>query len=102
MDERHEHRHGYLSMKPTEYFGRQCYVAIDAGEEPAKYSLDPVGDENFVFSTDYPHPDASYPFATDMLLELPIAEDSKRKVVWDNCAKLHGVAGWPLLIHHEV
>ena len=51
-------------------------MAIDAGEELAKYALDPVGDENFVFSTDYPHPDASYSFATDTLVKLPIAEDS--------------------------
>ena len=95
MDEHHEHRFAqaskYLSMKPSDYFKRQCYVAIDAGEEPAKYALDWIGDENFVVSTDYPHPDASYPFATDMFLKLPIAEDSKRKILWENCTRLYGI-----------
>ncbi|MCH9035959.1 MAG: amidohydrolase [Chloroflexi bacterium] len=83
----------YISMKPSEYFKRQCYVGIDADEEPAKYAMDWIGDDNFVFSTDYPHSDSKYPHATDTFLALPLTEESKRKVLWDNCARLYNLSG---------
>ncbi|MCH8086905.1 MAG: amidohydrolase [Chloroflexi bacterium] len=95
MDEHHEHRQEqaskYLSMKPSDYFKRQCYLVIDPDEEPAKYALDWIGDDNFIFSTDYPHPDGKYPFSTEAFLKLPLSDEAKRKVLWDNCARLYGV-----------
>ena len=96
MDEHHEHRieqaSKYLSMKPSEYFKRQCYVVIDADEEPAKYAIDWIGNENFVFSTDYPHPDSKYPFATQGFMKLPLSDETKRKVLWDNCTRLYSLS----------
>ena len=65
MDEHWEHREQMvkerLPLRPSEYFKRQCYVSIEADEEPGKYALDWLGDDNVVFSTDYPHPDSRYP-----------------------------------------
>ena len=53
MDEHYEHRLSQasqcMSMAPSDYFKRQCYLAIDADEEPAKYSVDWVGPGNFIF-----------------------------------------------------
>lgn len=94
MDDHYKHRYKqaskYQAMPPTEYFKRQCYAVIDADEEPSKYAIDWVGDDNFVFSTDYPHPDSKYPFATKGFMKLPLSEESKRKILWDNCARLYG------------
>ena len=42
-----------------------------------------------VFSTDYPHNDAKYPHAIETFLTMPFSEDAKRKVLWDNCARLY-------------
>ena len=79
-----------LSLKPTEYFLRQCYVSLEPGEGPARYVVDTVGDDNLVISTDYPHADSSYPYAMDHFMELnEIGDASKRKVLWDNCARLY-------------
>ena len=79
-----------LSLKPTEYFLRQCYASLEPGEGPAKYVVDAVGDDNLVISTDYPHPDSAYPYAMDHFMELKeISEVSKRKVLWDNCVRLY-------------
>ncbi|MCH7996936.1 MAG: amidohydrolase [Chloroflexi bacterium] len=93
MDEHYELRErwasDYISMKPSEYFKRQGFVSIDADEEPAKYAVDWAGDENFVFSTDYPHTDSKYPHAVEQFLTLPLSQDSKRKILWDNCARLY-------------
>ena len=45
------------------------------------------------FYTDYPHSDSKYPHATDSFLYLPLNEESKRKVLWDNCARLYKLSG---------
>ena len=47
------------------------------------------GNAYFVFSTDYPHADSSYPHAVEIFLELTLDEQSKRKILWDNCARLY-------------
>ena len=46
-----------------------------------------------VFSTDYPHSDSHFPEATNLFLKLPLSEQSKRKILWDNCARLYNVTG---------
>ena len=79
-----------LKMLPSEYFKRQCFVAIEADEAPAKLAIDWMGNDNIVFSTDYPHPDSKYPNASAAFLELPLSDESKRKILWDNCARLYG------------
>ena len=65
MDEHYEHREKVIKQRlpllPTEYFKRQCYASVEADESPGKYAVDWLGDDNIVFSTDYPHPDTRYP-----------------------------------------
>ena len=46
-----------------------------------------------MFSTDYPHSDSHFPEATNLFLKLPLSEQSKRKILWDNCARLYNVTG---------
>ena len=46
-----------------------------------------------VISTDYPHSDSHFPEATNIFLKLPLSEASKRKILWDNCARLYNIAG---------
>ena len=79
-------------LSPQEYFQRQCYVSVDPDEWPLKYTIDALGDDNIVISTDWPHDDSSFPQATETFLGLPdISEDSKQKILWDNCARLYHV-----------
>ncbi len=88
-----------LKLTPQEYFLRQCAVAADADEPSIKYVVDYIGDDNIVFNTDYPHPDA--PATNEPLpnmMEQPLSEDTKRKILWDNSVKIYGerlVAGHP-------
>jgi predicted TIM-barrel fold metal-dependent hydrolase len=46
---------------------------------------------HLVFSTDYPHIDSRYPEAVDAFLQLPISDDAKRQILWDNCARFYSV-----------
>ena len=96
MTEHYEHRERALKkrlpLSPTEYFKRQCYAGVEADEGIAKYVFDWMGNSNIVFSTDYPHPDSRFPGSVKTLVEQPFSEDSKRKVLWDNCARLYNFA----------
>jgi predicted TIM-barrel fold metal-dependent hydrolase len=80
-----------LSMMPSEYFKRQCFVSVEPDETPARYMIQEFGADQLVFSTDYPHGDSRYPNATNAFLELPISDEDKRKILWDNCAAFYHV-----------
>ena len=80
-------------QKPSELFRRQCFVSVEPEEEPAKYVAAELGDDNLVLSTDWPHDDSRFPHAIDGFLELAyLSRDSKRKVLWDNCARLYNLS----------
>jgi predicted TIM-barrel fold metal-dependent hydrolase len=36
--------------------------------------------------------DAQFPHSSDTFLKLPISEEDKRKILWDNCAAFYGSA----------
>jgi predicted TIM-barrel fold metal-dependent hydrolase len=76
---------------PSEYFKRQVWVSVEPDEGPARYTIAEFGCENLVFSTDYPHGDSKYPEAVANFLELPLADEQKRKILWDNCARFYAV-----------
>jgi predicted TIM-barrel fold metal-dependent hydrolase len=82
-----------LKRKPSEYFRSNCFLAVEADEEPVKHYVDWFGDETLVFSTDYPHADSKYPRAVETFMKLPLSEASQRKILWDNWARLYGVNG---------
>jgi predicted TIM-barrel fold metal-dependent hydrolase len=81
-----------LKTPPSEYFKRQCFVSVEPDEEPLKYALDYMGNDRIVFSTDYPHVDSKFPKSVEVLLQLPITDEDKRKILWDNCATFYGMA----------
>jgi uncharacterized protein len=82
-----------LTMLPSEYFRRQCYVSVDSEEHTVRYAIDYLGgSDNIVYSTDYPHVDAKFPHSADTFFNLPISNEDKRKILWDNCANLYATA----------
>ncbi|HEY2986779.1 MAG TPA: amidohydrolase family protein [Candidatus Binatia bacterium] len=84
-----------LAMKPSDYFKRQCYVSVEPDEAPARYLIEELGSDRIVFSTDYPHGDARYPQAVECFLKLPLADEDKRKILWDNCARFYAIEEAP-------
>jgi predicted TIM-barrel fold metal-dependent hydrolase len=81
-----------LTMKPSEYFRRNCYLSVEADEESVKYYVDAYGDENIVFSTDYPHADSKYPRSVEAFRRLPLSPASQKRILWDNCRRLYGLS----------
>ena len=80
-----------LTMKPSEYFLRNCFLSVEADEELVKQYVEHFGDDNLVFSTDYPHADSKYPRAVESFLTLPLSAASQKKILWDNWSRLYDI-----------
>jgi len=81
-----------LAHAPSEYFARSCWVAVEPDEDLIADVASRVGDDGLVVSTDWPHDDSAYPHAMDAFLAVPgLSDETRRKVLWDNCARLYGI-----------
>jgi predicted TIM-barrel fold metal-dependent hydrolase len=79
-----------LKALPSEYFKRHCWVAVDPDEVILKHTIEAIGDDNIVISTDWPHDDSAYPQAIETFLKIDgVKDESKRKILWENCARLY-------------
>jgi predicted TIM-barrel fold metal-dependent hydrolase len=58
------------------------------------------GDDNLVFSTDYPHADSKYPHAVEAFTHLPLSEASQRKILWDNFSRLYDLKAPTAVAQH--
>jgi uncharacterized protein len=80
------------SLKPSEFFKRQCWISTEH-EKELPMIIDLVGDDNIVFSTDYPHGDSDFPHGVDEFLEMDnVSRESRKKILWDNCARLYNLS----------
>jgi len=52
-----------LTMKPSDYFKRQCWISFDPDESLLKTTAEHplVGADRIIWASDYPHPDAKIP-----------------------------------------
>ena len=80
---------GTLSMTPTEFFRRQCFIVAFPDDawiaEVVKY----VGEDNVTVCTDYPHPQTRYG-AVEMFHERQshLPESVRRKVLGGNAVRI--------------
>jgi predicted TIM-barrel fold metal-dependent hydrolase len=82
---------GKLSLKPSEYVTRQCFVSADSDEDTAPGAADVLKGRHVVWGSDYPHPDAKFPGALAALAGLPWSDrDHLRRIVWDNPLEFFG------------
>ncbi|HEY7060324.1 MAG TPA: amidohydrolase family protein [Chloroflexota bacterium] len=103
MDEHWEHysmgKSRSTSEPPSYYFKRQCWISCEAGEELAGVVAEHVSPDCLIMATDYPHPDAvdKFPDRTvgDLTRNAELSADLKRKILWDNPARLYGIKEAP-------
>jgi predicted TIM-barrel fold metal-dependent hydrolase len=79
-----------LKALPSELFRRQVYATFE--EEPLGPKLIPLlGAENFMWASDYPHPDSTFPHSREAIAEAfaGLPDDTRRKVTGENCARLY-------------
>ena len=95
LDERWEMRKDYrneaMSLRPSDYFMRQCFISVDVEEDLVGDVVKRIGDDNVVISTDYPHADSHWPDAVNHFMAMDLPSGARRKILWNNCARLYGV-----------
>ena len=79
-----------VKLRPVEYWRRQCYASVEVGEWTLPGVIATIGDDNLILSSDFPHFDSEFPEAGDHFMALgDVSTESKRKIMWDNCARLY-------------
>lgn len=82
---------GGLSLRPSEYFARQCFVSCE-GPEPGLDRMLAAYPGSVVFASDYPHGDCTFPGSTRPLLESPELDvASRERVLRANALRLYGM-----------
>ncbi|NEQ75793.1 MAG: amidohydrolase [Okeania sp. SIO2C9] len=81
-----------VKIPPSEYFRRQCYVAIEPSESYLSQIIQYIGSDNLIFGSDYPHIDHQ-PDVIDQLvgLEKDLSKETLKKIGWDNPARFYGL-----------
>ncbi len=81
-----------VKIKPSEYFYRQCFIAIEPGEPYLAQVLEYLGADNLIFGSDYPHMDHKPNVVTDAVnLQQQLPQEIVRKILWDNPARFYGL-----------
>jgi predicted TIM-barrel fold metal-dependent hydrolase len=85
----HQVRGGPLTMAPSDYFRRQCFVAVFADDVGIAEADQYLGHDNLVFSSDWPHKslDEQDSSAHALAARTDLAEDLKARLLHDNARK---------------
>jgi len=80
-----------LTMKPSEYWHRQCYATYQSDPIGLRL-LDILGEDNVMWGSDFPHPDGVWPDSRAFIERemASVGPDVRRKVLCDNAASLYG------------
>ena len=78
--------------RPSEIFREQCFISGDPDETMLPFVIDHVGAGNFVWASDYPHPDhpPAYIAAVTNLVA-GLSEETRAKVLGGNARRLYGL-----------
>ena len=81
---------GGLTLRPSEYFARQCFVSAEEVEPGLALALEHYP-QSIVFASDYPHADGTFPGSTAELLDTTaLTDDERRRVLVANADRLYG------------
>jgi predicted TIM-barrel fold metal-dependent hydrolase len=84
-----------LSMLPSEYMRRQCWISFDPDEAMLRTTAESplVGADRIIWASDYPHPDAKFPGVTEELAEAldGLSFEQKRQITSESAIALYGI-----------
>jgi predicted TIM-barrel fold metal-dependent hydrolase len=80
-----------LTLKPSEYFRRQLFATF-IDDTFGLSHRDEIGVENLLWSSDFPHSATFWPHSREKIAQdfRGISEEHKRKILYENAAKLYG------------
>jgi predicted TIM-barrel fold metal-dependent hydrolase len=78
--------------KASDYFREQCFISGDPDETAAPHIIDHVGADNFMWATDYPHPDHPHTWVDDLTAYAEqLAPEVRAKVLGGNVKRIYGL-----------
>jgi hypothetical protein len=94
LDEQAESFGGFcpdMVLRPSEYFARQCAISFEVGERTLPALAPFIGAERIVWGSDYPHHDATFPGAVDVIRHTvaPCATATQVKVLGVNARGIY-------------
>ncbi|MET0146625.1 MAG: amidohydrolase family protein [Ilumatobacteraceae bacterium] len=85
----------WLTMRPSEYFRRQCWISFDPDESFLEVTATSplVGADRIIWASDFPHHDAKFPGTTDALREVMagLTADQQRAIAGESALQLYGI-----------
>src|SRR5437773_4223789 len=90
-DDQERHMPIPLSMTPSEYVKRNCYVTMEADEHPSvmALSLAELGAEHILMATDMPHYDSEFPHTVSTIKERSdLSEKQKELILGGNAERI--------------
>ena len=81
-----------ISMKPSDYWYRQCFVGASANASRAEIDArHDIGVKNIMWGSDYPHPEGTWRASAERTRELfsGIPEDEVRLMIGGNCGRVY-------------
>jgi predicted TIM-barrel fold metal-dependent hydrolase len=76
---------------PSEYFRRQCFIAVDPSEPYLSQLIDYIGSDNIIFGSDYPHMDHKPDIVSQIVqLEKDLAKETVEKILAYNPTRFYG------------
>ena len=83
----------WLSLLPSEYFARQCYVSFEPEEWNLAAAAEKLGTDRILWASDYPHPEY-HPGVVDELREriAPLTATDRARVLAGNAVECYGLS----------
>jgi predicted TIM-barrel fold metal-dependent hydrolase len=79
----------YLTMKPSDYVKRNCYLTFESNEANLPEAIEKIGLDRLMMSSDYPHWDCGFPGCINELAErTDITAKQKNRLMGGNIAEL--------------
>jgi uncharacterized protein len=93
MAEMSRHALPPLAQRPSDYIRGPRYfqsIQLHEGEQSLRHALEALGEDTFMFATDYPHSESWFPKSVDTFLAWKsISENARRKLLWDNAVRCY-------------
>jgi predicted TIM-barrel fold metal-dependent hydrolase len=81
-----------MKEEPGFYFDRQCYISVDPDEKTTPAMVDLLGEDRFVWASDFPHIDAEYGPVEELKEQIGgLSESAQRKILGENAVKVYNL-----------
>jgi predicted TIM-barrel fold metal-dependent hydrolase len=79
-----------LSLLPSEYFKRQCWVCFEAEEWNLAACAEFLGPDRILWATDYPHPEYHEGVVDELRERLaPLDDAAQRRILGENAVAVY-------------